>query len=642
MSFPLQVGMQANLDQLEKDFDKAADMAGKAVEKIEEKFKETDPSVFITDRLQTGLNFLVGGAAAVAIMGVVGLLKEANNQMTELANNAKRVGASTDEFQGWAYALRTGGASAGEAAEAIKVIGEKLNEIRRSGENDFTKMLDANGQKWKDQQGEIIGINEALGIAQSLIRNAATELDKIDIGKHLGLSEAATNALDRMPGIFDQVSAKARAAGAVIDEATIQKGKEFAQVWNDTALQWETRFKSTIVNISGAIDGLISQGKNFSDWLDNGAQTINQIEAEVIKFFTGIDTSKMGALERIGALFQDKSGATFAERFPDDIAKIGEAAKDASPEVERLFNQFRLLFQLPEDQTKIQQLIGDILKLTSQPIGKATVFPKGDDDDDKKDAFDTASDRIERRRKLLEAEAQAIGQVTRERERARAIADLDAAAERTDEGLTEERKKQIQELAGAYAEAANKTALAKQHFEQMNSAITYGGDEAIRVLDGLRTGSLNAAQAVRQLENSIITMLERAALLGQGPLAGLLGTAAAPGTGTGGILGALFGGFRAGGGDVESGRDYIVGEEGPEVLRMGANGTVLPNHVVSNSYGNNTSTHFHAHLEAPSGSFDPAAAEMMVATLRRGFQDMATTHMLAQSRTGGVLNRNFG
>lgn len=43
---------------------------------------------------------------------------------------------------------------------------------------------------------------------------------------------------------------------------------------------------------------------------------------------------------------------------------------------------------------------------------------------------------------------------------------------------------------------------------------------------------------------------------------------------------------RAGGGDVTANRDYLVGEKGPEILRMGSRGgTVIPNHAVGAAGG---------------------------------------------------------
>lgn len=45
-------------------------------------------------------------------------------------------------------------------------------------------------------------------------------------------------------------------------------------------------------------------------------------------------------------------------------------------------------------------------------------------------------------------------------------------------------------------------------------------------------------------------------------------------------------GARAGGGDVMAGRDYLVGEQGPEILRMGSrSGTIIPNHALPTGGG---------------------------------------------------------
>lgn len=43
------------------------------------------------------------------------------------------------------------------------------------------------------------------------------------------------------------------------------------------------------------------------------------------------------------------------------------------------------------------------------------------------------------------------------------------------------------------------------------------------------------------------------------------------------LLGGLFGGFRAGGGPVTSGKSYVVGERGPEIFSPSSSGTIIPN-----------------------------------------------------------------
>lgn len=49
----------------------------------------------------------------------------------------------------------------------------------------------------------------------------------------------------------------------------------------------------------------------------------------------------------------------------------------------------------------------------------------------------------------------------------------------------------------------------------------------------------------------------------------------------GSTIASWFGGARAGGGDVDAGMTYLVGEKGPELLRMGASGgSIVPNHAL--------------------------------------------------------------
>ena len=49
----------------------------------------------------------------------------------------------------------------------------------------------------------------------------------------------------------------------------------------------------------------------------------------------------------------------------------------------------------------------------------------------------------------------------------------------------------------------------------------------------------------------------------------------------GGVLGGLFGGFRAGGGPVEAGKAYAVGEKGVELFTPNTSGTIIPNNELA-------------------------------------------------------------
>jgi tape measure domain-containing protein len=88
------------------------------------------------------------------------------------------------------------------------------------------------------------------------------------------------------------------------------------------------------------------------------------------------------------------------------------------------------------------------------------------------------------------------------------------------------------------------------------------------------TGSANISALVDSVLADVARLVARQGL---GLLFSLLGGAGGPGAGVGGLFGIFQGIFgRAAGGPVVPGRDYIVGEEGPERFRATAPGHIIP------------------------------------------------------------------
>jgi hypothetical protein len=150
--------------------------------------------------------------------------------------------------------------------------------------------------------------------------------------------------------------------------------------------------------------------------------------------------------------------------------------------------------------------------------------------------------------------------------------------------------------------------------------------------------------------NDVIKSMERmalqAALLGQGPLAGILGTASGVPGGTGGLLGALaglFGGKRAGGGDVDPGKAFLVGERGPEIFAPKVAGAIIPNHRLALGGGpRNQITHNQvANVVVNAAGGRPQDNEEMAkrvgASVREQFGSMMQDAMYQQTKPGGTL-----
>lgn len=95
------------------------------------------------------------------------------------------------------------------------------------------------------------------------------------------------------------------------------------------------------------------------------------------------------------------------------------------------------------------------------------------------------------------------------------------------------------------------------------------------------TGKLEFGDLVDSILEDVARLVIRQQITG--PLAQGFSDLFGGGTGGGGIgdfIGSLFGGFRAGGGDVEGGKSYIVGEKGPELFNPGRSGSITPNNAL--------------------------------------------------------------
>lgn len=104
------------------------------------------------------------------------------------------------------------------------------------------------------------------------------------------------------------------------------------------------------------------------------------------------------------------------------------------------------------------------------------------------------------------------------------------------------------------------------------------------------------SDVIKGLANQIASMALKATLLGKGPLAGLFDT-----KGGGGLLGALFSGFKfASGGNPPVNQPYLVGENGPEIRFDRSQGTVVSNKAIS-SVGQSNSIQIVSRFDADGG-----------------------------------------
>lgn len=116
-----------------------------------------------------------------------------------------------------------------------------------------------------------------------------------------------------------------------------------------------------------------------------------------------------------------------------------------------------------------------------------------------------------------------------------------ADAQRQGLPLTAQQQQEIAQLAQGMAAAEKATEQFSMTQEQAREVSGFFASSAADALSGLIMGTTTAEDALKQLVAQLARAALQAALLGEGPLAGLLGGGSK--SGSGGILGAIFGGI---------------------------------------------------------------------------------------------------
>ncbi|WP_262027149.1 phage tail length tape measure family protein [Microvirga sp. Mcv34] len=191
----------------------------------------------------------------------------------------------------------------------------------------------------------------------------------------------------------------------------------------------------------------------------------------------------------------------------------------------------------------------------------------------KREAYAQEITDIQNATRALELEFEMRGKSNVEREKARQIMQIENALQREGVTLSGGQRATVEQLAESYAQMSEKLKEAnatQQELQQLASS----------TLKGFVSDLMDGVSAADALQNALKRVGDRLLDLAlDSALKGILGGAG----GGGNIFSSLLGGLtgqRAMGGPVQSGGTYLVGENGPELVQFGRNGTVIPNHAL--------------------------------------------------------------
>lgn len=196
----------------------------------------------------------------------------------------------------------------------------------------------------------------------------------------------------------------------------------------------------------------------------------------------------------------------------------------------------------------------------------------------KQSDYDRESESLNKRIEALNREREALSLNAFEAAKAEAAHKLLDAAKKDGTPITEALTAKIDEQSAAYARAKVALDEAKASQQAFKDLQKFIGTSIGGFFSDIVSGGKNASEAMMNLTKKLADAALQAALLGEGPLAGLLGSKGSNGN-VGGLVGALFGGFKGsggGGGSILAGMPAMFASGG----YTGAGGVNTPAGVV--------------------------------------------------------------
>jgi hypothetical protein len=210
---------------------------------------------------------VLGGVGAIGgliagLTAALDLVGKMNSSLADIATVANQVGLSLKDLQGVQFSGALQGLSTDQINAGLQQASTLLNDASRNS-NSLSKELTANGLSVKDANGQLITQNQLLVIAGNLVANAKNPGDQNAIADMLGYGKELVPVLEQGGTAMAGIGDAAQAAGAVINDETIQRATQFDTEWRQSSVQFSTYMKSAMADLLPYIDDLIAGASKF-------------------------------------------------------------------------------------------------------------------------------------------------------------------------------------------------------------------------------------------------------------------------------------------------------------------------------------------------------------------------------------------
>lgn len=614
------VRLEASQAKFEKQLDAMNKKADDTAAKVERTF------LAMNERVGKGLDFgrdafrgllSTAAPAALAVFGVEGAFdaaKSALERFARIAEQSEQAGLNPEFFQAVGQRAAQSGSSFDAAAQAL-VSFNRAAGLAESGQGRMLTQLTR-------LDPELAKQIQLAGTQEQRVRLVADALDRTtDSSKKAAIAAAAFGpAGAQLVATFeggskalDAFEAKARNIGLIIDGNLVENSKELNTQFQVASQTIGNEFGKALVELAPL---LIQTAKSIA--------AVGQAINFVIQSMTPLEQKSMGALKTQlsdidDALAAAKKTIVPITADPNSDLPFGGALDKLIGDAKIAHGQGFMggnVPQLEKERAAVQAQI-DALQKQMDADNKPAASGSGGFTGTVSDA-DAARKKIDEVTKSLHLQLAALTETDRQKA-------IDTALSRANVDANSAAGEKIKALAGEVYDG-------QKAFESITTAENFFADGLATAFDSLLPKIKSGNDALDNFLNSLIEAAAQAALLGQGPLAGILGTAPAKSGTTGGILGSVLGalihGFADGTPSAPGGLARI-NERGGEIVNLPSGAQVIPHDISQQLAGSRQSA---THVTVGVSVDDQGNLQAYVRNVARGEAAAAGRAAVATSR----------
>lgn len=558
----LVVSLSANIAQFTSAMDKAAYVSQQRMDSMVKSVKAAGA--------------MVGGALAAGAGAFAVQMRSIVNSADETGKAAQKLGMTTEALSGLRYAAQMSGVDAAKLSEGIN----KLNAAAANGNEAFSAM----GLSVKNADGSLKTSDVLLKEVAGKFASYRDGAEKSALAQKL-FGESGAQLIPLLNAGADGITAmtdEARELGIVFSGETAQA----AAAVNDNLTRMQKAQEGIVAQITAAMLPTI---QNLSDKLVDAAKNSKLMEDVSRSLATGLKLLVSGgaivaatfdvlgkAVASVAAAVVEVAGGEFSRAW--EILQMG--GQDMATSIVGSVNTVMGIWEeaAANAETKANAPSGGLVAPIVTGAARATKAAK-EIDKAARDAEAAQKRLMDEGRRVFESTRTPAEQLNAEYSKlndllAKGAIDWDTYARAVMDA--QDRLMPMGEAVKAVAEES------KGELSELQKAVEgWGKSSADAIVEFAMTGK----SSFKDMVNSMLADLARMMVYRNitAPLASAVGGMDFGSIGS--AIAGMFGGARAAGGPVSAGKTYLVGEQGPELVTMGASGYVTPNHALGGGGG---------------------------------------------------------